>query len=133
MTLLYFGIKTISKELVIPDWAVLPLQLDLSLHVFPTGLQLIDVLWLSTSWEVSSRRASTTSAVLAGMYWLWIERCKEVHGFYPYPIFEQAGLLGRVGLFGLSAVIMTGNTAGLRWVHGLLHGSVKGNPRRKDG
>jgi hypothetical protein len=51
---------------------------------------------------------------------------------YPYPIFEQLPLEGRIGLFGLSAVVMALSTATLKWLHGRVNGfgtSVKAQAR----
>lgn len=70
------------------------------------------------------------STVLAFSYWVWIEQCFKHNGFYPYPIFELVGTGGRVGLFTLSALVMTGSTVVLKWIYSTTNGSVeqkKGN------
>ena len=121
VTSLYFGLRAISSDLVIPEWARLPLTLDLSLHLAPTIFQLVDFLYFSPQWNISERQALRLSIILACLYWLWIERCRRMNGFYAYPIFDEAGLLGRIGLFSMSAVLMAGNTVILKRLHGLLH------------
>ena len=41
---------------------------------------------------------------------------------YPYPIFGQLPMNGRIGLFALSAVMMTISTAALKWLYGKVNG-----------
>lgn len=57
------------------------------------------------------------STILAFAYWFWIEQCFSHNGFYPYPIFEMVGFVGRMGLFSMSAVVMTGSTVALKWLY----------------
>ncbi|KAL9124191.1 MAG: hypothetical protein Q9217_006457 [Psora testacea] len=118
ITSLYFGLRTIKSDLVIPDWAQLPLILDLSLHLTPTLFQLVDFLCFSPQWVISEWQALHLSTLLACLYWVWIEKCRKMNGFYAYPIFEEAGFYGRIGLFSMSAVLMVANTVILKWLHG---------------
>ena len=127
MTILYFGIMAISKDLVIPDWAMLPLTLDLNLHLIPTLLQLGDTLLVSPprQWQaVSVPRAAGVSLSAAVAYWLVCERSKATSGMYPYPVMEEVGGVGgRLALFAMSASLLMGNLLGLKWVYGLIYGS----------
>ena len=47
VTCLYWSLRIIDKDLVIPDWAQLPLVPDLSFHILPTLCLLFDALLLS--------------------------------------------------------------------------------------
>jgi len=55
-------------------------------------------------------------------YWVWVEQCFGRNGFYPYPIFQQVGFEGRVGLFVGAAVVMVVNTSCLQWLYGVVNG-----------
>jgi hypothetical protein len=63
------------------------------------------------------------SGGIAGAYWVWVERCFERNGFYPYPLFRDAGFEGRVGLFVGAAAVMVANTWGLRWLYWAVNGT----------
>jgi len=56
-----------------------------------------------------------------------VEQCFAHNGFYPYPIFDMVGLTGRIGLFTLSAAIMTGSTMVLKQVYTLVNGNAQGS------
>jgi hypothetical protein len=51
----------------------------------------------------------------------WIEQCFAHNKFYPYPIFDLVGTPGRIGLFTLSAAIMTGSTMLLKRLYSLVN------------
>jgi len=130
ISVLYWTLRTYDKSLVIPDWAQLPLPADISFHAIPSVVLTLDLLLLSPPWTISTGRAMMLSTVLAFSYWFWIEQCFKHNAFYPYPIFELVGTGGRVGLFTLSALVMTGSTVVLKWIYSTTNGSVeqkKGN------
>jgi FAR-17a/AIG1-like protein len=66
-----------------------------------------------------------------------VEQCYKNNGFYPYPIFDEAGFEGRVGLFAMSAVVMIATTFALKQVYGSVNGwEVPGKvapPKKKRG
>lgn len=114
----------IDKSLVFPEWAQLPLMADLSFHLFPPLFLSVDFLLLSPPWTISARNALALSTTLAFGYWFWVEQCYKHNGFYPYPIFEQVDLIGRIGLFILSAVVMTGSTMTLKRLYAVVNGKI---------
>lgn len=91
-------------------------------HAVPALVLTADLLLCSPPWEVGLGWELGLSVGLAFGYWGWVERCFGRNGFYPYPIFEMVGFGGRVGLFALSAVVMTGSTEGLKWLYGVVNG-----------
>ena len=97
---------------------------DLSFHFFPPLFLAFDFLLLSPPWNISAKSAVTLSTTLAFGYWFWVEQCYKQNGFYPYPIFEQVDLIGRVGLFALSALLMTGSTVMLKQLYWTLNGKI---------
>ncbi|KAL4884443.1 hypothetical protein BJY04DRAFT_225644 [Aspergillus karnatakaensis] len=95
---------------------------NISFHAIPSIVFLIDLLFLSPPWTITIGPALGLSSAIAVSYWFWVERCFALNGWYPYPIFEQLPLEGRIGLFGLSAVVMALSTATLKWLHGRVNG-----------
>ena len=126
ITILYFGLTVLSKDLVIPDWVKLPLTLDLNLHLVPTILRIGDALLLSPprQWQaVNVQRAAGVSLSAAVAYWVVCERSKAASGMYPYPVMEEVGGVGgRLVLWSLSAGLLMGSMLGLKWMYGIFYG-----------
>ncbi|KAI9693636.1 MAG: hypothetical protein M1822_002907 [Bathelium mastoideum] len=123
ITLLYWGLRTIDVSLVLPDWAPrLAFGTDLSFHFFPAALLGVDLLLLSPPYTIAALPSIALSSLIAVAYWFWVEACYAHNGFYPYPIFAEAGTLGRVGLFVMSAVTMASATGLLKWVYAVVNG-----------
>ncbi|ETN38457.1 uncharacterized protein HMPREF1541_06492 [Cyphellophora europaea CBS 101466] len=121
ISLLYWGLRAIDPELVVPKELELPLPPDLSFHLAPAAFLVVDLLLFSPPWTITVGPAFGLSAVIAFGYWFWIEHCFRQNGFYPYPIFELVGTAGRVGLFGGSAALMAVNTSALSWVYRMVN------------
>ncbi|KAE8356664.1 FAR-17a/AIG1-like protein-domain-containing protein [Aspergillus coremiiformis] len=122
ISILYWGLRMIDERLVVPDWAVIPLGTDITFHAIPAIVLLIDLFLLSPPWTITVLPALGLSSTIAFGYWFWIERCFSYNGWYPYPIFEQLPFEGRIGLFGLSAVVMALSTGTLKWLYGRVNG-----------
>lgn len=122
---LYWGLRAIDPTLVVPPELELPLTPDLSFHLIPTLMLLIDLLFLSPPWTISVVPALGLSTGIAFTYWFWIELCYSRNGFYPYPLFEILGTGERLGLFAGSAVVMTASTFVLKWVYARINGVEK--------
>lgn len=113
----------IDPALVMPEWAPpLDFNADLSFHAVPTLVLLIDLLLLSPPYAISALPSLALSSGIAVAYWFWVEACYTRNGFYPYPIFEQVGYGGRVGLFAASALVMACSAASLRWLYAVVNG-----------
>ncbi|KAL9113671.1 MAG: hypothetical protein Q9227_002116 [Pyrenula ochraceoflavens] len=124
ISLLYWSLSLLDRSLVVPpDPAFqLPLPTDLGFHLFPTLFLLIDILLLSPPWTISALPSLGLAGVIAFGYWWWIELCYSRNGFYPYPLFGMLDTTQRVGLFSLSAVLMSASTMLLRWGYGRVNG-----------
>jgi len=122
ISLLYWGLRAIDPQLVVPKDLGLPLPTDLSFHAAPSILLLVDLLLLSPPWTINFLPAIGLSTVIAFLYWLWIELCHSYNGFYPYPIFEMLEAGQRTLLFIGSAIIMASNTVVLKWLYGTVNG-----------
>ena len=125
ISVLYWGLRSIDPELVVPKELELPVSADLSFHLAPSVLLLVDILLLSPPWTISIMPAVGLSVVIAFLYWYWIELCFQYNGFYPYPLFGMLETPQRAGLFVGSAVIMAANTMVLKWLHGRVNGVGK--------
>jgi hypothetical protein len=124
ISILYWGLRAIDPKLVVPDWAPpLPIINDLGFHALPAIVLVLDLLFFSPPWTIAAMPAMGLSSVIAGAYWVWLEKCYEQNKFYPYPIFDEVGFEGRVGLFVGSAVVMTFATILLGWLYGVVNGT----------
>lgn len=93
---------------------------------------MVDQVFFSPPWEIKTLSSFTLSASIAGVYWLWIEKCFQQNGFYPYPLFRDAGFEGRVGLFSGAAVVMVVNTWGLKQLYTMVNGKAALVDAKKD-
>ncbi|KAF2767473.1 hypothetical protein EJ03DRAFT_390458 [Teratosphaeria nubilosa] len=127
ISLLYWGLRVIDPNLVLPDWAppigILP---DLSFHAVPAISLATDLLFFSPPYTIAFLPALGLSGIIAFGYWLWIERCYQANNFYPYPIFTMLTTLQRIGLFTFSASLMTLSTSLLTWLYGVVNGTETG-------
>ncbi|EFX05504.1 integral membrane protein [Grosmannia clavigera kw1407] len=133
ISILYWGLRAYDKNLVFPpDLEVeLPLLADIGFHAAPAAFLALDLLLFSPPWTISPRDALELSLVLALTYWSWVEICFSYNHFYPYPIFELLNKPQRMGLFGFSALLMTGSTVMLKALYRWLNG-VDAEPVKKD-
>jgi hypothetical protein len=123
ISLLYWTLRAIDPALVIPEWSPNPpVLIDLGFHLFPTILLTLDHVLFSPPWEIKMSSSFVLSATIAIVYWLWIEKCFQQNGFYPYPLFRDAGFEGRIGLFLGAAIVMVVNTWGLKWLYTAVDG-----------
>lgn len=122
ITFMYWGLRAIDPELVVPKELELPLPPDLAFHLIPTLMLVIDLLFLSPPWAISALPAFILSLGIAFTYWFWIEICYSKNGFYPYPLFTLLDTKQRAGLFAASAGLFTLSTIVLKWLYGKVNG-----------
>ncbi|RPA93970.1 hypothetical protein L873DRAFT_1703159 [Choiromyces venosus 120613-1] len=122
ISILYWGISAIDRDLVVVPSMQLDLFVDMGFHLFPAMLLLIDVLLLSPPWAFTFLLAALIPAGIATGYWVWLEHCFSVNQNYPYPLFNVIETKGRIGVFVGSAVMMTVSTLGIKWVYGKING-----------
>ena len=121
--------KQIDTALVLPPGLPLPpFVTDLSFHLTPALFLLVDTLLLSPPWPTTpmSPRAPMLTLTICGAvataYWVWVEVCFAMNGFYPYPIFEVLNTWARAGLFVLSACTMWVVGGFVRTVYAVFNG-----------
>ncbi|MCJ1227525.1 hypothetical protein MMC12_004181 [Toensbergia leucococca] len=122
ISILYWSLRLIDKNLVLPDWMELDPLADIGFHAAPAVLLALDLLLLSPPWTIRPLPALTLSTALAFTYWVWVEHCFNHNGWYPYPLFDQLSQPWRAVLFSCSALLMTGSTVALQWVYARLNG-----------
>ncbi|POS83014.1 hypothetical protein EPUL_004735, partial [Erysiphe pulchra] len=117
ISILYWGLSTIDRKLVVPPGIHVDPFLDIGLHAIPAILLAVDV-FLSPPWNISFLNALGLSSLLASLYWVWVEHCFSYNGFYPYPIFQLLDTNHRMVLFGVAALLMTSSTLFLKLLKG---------------
>lgn len=130
ISVLYWGLRAVDPELVVPKELELPVSADVSFHLAPSVLLLVDILLLSPPWTITAVPAVVLSVAIAFAYWFWIELCYSYNGFYPYPLFGMLEQTQRVGLFTASALIMAANTMILKWLYARVNGVGKPSVER---
>lgn len=80
ISILYWGLRSIDKHLVIPPDMELPLTPDIGFHLAPALFLAIDLLFFSPPWAITAFPAMVLSSVFAGLYWLWINQCYSRNG-----------------------------------------------------
>lgn len=80
VTLLYWGLRVIDKDLVMPPDFHLPILADLGFHLAPTLFLVLDQIFLSPPWTIRTHAAMSLNMVLAYLYWFWIEWCFSKNG-----------------------------------------------------
>ncbi|KAI5795090.1 FAR-17a/AIG1-like protein [Geopyxis carbonaria] len=133
ISVLYWGICSIDKTLVMPPEMQLELHADIGFHLLPAVFLFIDIMLLSPPWTFSVLPALAIPATLATGYWFWLEECFQHNGFYPYPLLNQTATHERLFIFCASALTMTGSTLALKSVYGRLNGNLTGGGRAVPG
>jgi hypothetical protein len=81
ISLLYWGLRIIDPKLLILEADMTPvLWFDVSIHLVPTVLLVLDLLCFSPPWTVRGYSAVGLGVVLALVYWLWVEYCFGLNG-----------------------------------------------------
>ena len=124
ISILYWSLRAIDINLVLPPWAPrLATSADLGFHAIPAIGLVVDLLLFSPPYAISALPALALSSAIAVVYWFWVEACYARNGFWPYPIFEEVGYYGRIGLFVGSAGTMLVSLVALKWVYARVNGS----------
>ncbi|KAI4239671.1 MAG: hypothetical protein LQ352_007786 [Teloschistes flavicans] len=123
VSILYGGLCSVDKELVIPKEFQMGFLPDLGFHAVPAVVLTIDFLFLSPPWTISSRQALIMSTTFAFAYWFWVEQCYRHNGWYPYPIFAALTTPWRILLFSFSGALMAGSTEALKLLYRKFNGS----------
>lgn len=80
ISILYWGISAIDKELLVPPEIDISSFADISFHAMPSILLTVDLLFLSPPWTIRALPAMGLSSVIAVGYWAWVEQCFKYNG-----------------------------------------------------
>ncbi|KAH8602688.1 FAR-17a/AIG1-like protein [Bisporella sp. PMI_857] len=130
ISVLYWGISTIDKTLLVPPEIEIAPWADIGFHAMPAILLVVDLLFLSPPWTIKVLPAMGLSSVLAVSYWAWVEQCYQRNGFYPYPLFGVLDTPQRILLFSGAAALMTSSTVVLQRVYRVFNGSLDARVKR---
>ena len=75
VSILYWSLCAIDRELVVPPDHELPFLPDLGFHAMPAIMLALDLLLLSPPWTIKAYGAMIISMSLAFLYWGWVELC----------------------------------------------------------
>ncbi|KAI1304687.1 FAR-17a/AIG1-like protein [Xylaria venustula] len=117
ISILFWGLCAIDKNLVFPPDSELDFIPNFGFHAAPGLFLAVDLLLLSPPWTIDGFAAVALSQSFAFLYWFWVEYCYRQNGWYPYPIFDLLSTWQRMLLFAFSAFLMTGSTMLLKWLY----------------
>jgi hypothetical protein len=80
ISVLYWSISAIDRELVVPPEIHIAPIADVGFHAVPSILLTIDLLFLSPPWTIAALPAMGLSSAIAVGYWAWVEQCYKHNG-----------------------------------------------------
>ena len=80
ISILYWSISAIDKNLLIVPGVEIAPWADIGFHLMPSALLTLDLLLLSPPWTIRPLSAMALSSTLAVGYWAWMERCYSFNG-----------------------------------------------------
>ncbi|KAI0139189.1 FAR-17a/AIG1-like protein [Xylariaceae sp. FL1272] len=122
ISMLYWGLRAIDKNLVLPPDFQLNFLPDFGFHAAPSLFLAADLFLLSPPWTITGVAAMALSQALAFSYWYWVEYCYSKNGWYPYPIFDILSNWERAALFTMSATLMAASTVLLKGLYAWING-----------
>lgn len=81
ITVLFWGLCAIDKNLVFPPESELELLPNFGFHAAPGIFLTLDLLLLSPPWTIDAFAAAALSQTLAFSYWFWVEYCYSQNGW----------------------------------------------------
>ena len=81
VSILYWGLCAINRDLVVPPDLALPFLPDFGFHAMPAIMLSLDLILLSPPWTIKSYNAMALSLALAFLYWGWVEYCFSKNGW----------------------------------------------------
>lgn len=80
VSILYWSIVAIDRELLIPKEILVNRWVNIGFHAMPSILLSWDLLALSPPWTINNLPAMSLSFLLAISYWGWVEHCYSRNG-----------------------------------------------------
>ncbi|KAL2883634.1 hypothetical protein SGCOL_000778 [Colletotrichum sp. CLE4] len=82
ISILYWGIRSIDKRLLIPEGFELHWLPDVGFHLVPAVVLSLDLVLFSPPWTIRAYSAMAISMIFAFLYWGWVELCFSRNGWY---------------------------------------------------
>ncbi|KAL6827189.1 FAR-17a/AIG1-like protein [Trichoderma sp. SZMC 28015] len=124
VTILYWGIVAMGRNLIVQAGFKLPLLLNLGFHLAPAIFQSLDYILFSPPWTVSTTGLAALSAAFAYGYRCWVEYCHSRNGWYPYPLLEVLSTPQQLLLHSFTGVLVFASSRVLNWAYIKANGSA---------
>ncbi|VEU20395.1 DEKNAAC101304 [Brettanomyces naardenensis] len=115
----YWGLRFFATDLIIVDNQVIPLPLDLLLHLAPIASLYVDYFLFQNRWEISDSTGLGIMMLLTLAYWKWLEHLIGLDGNYPYP-FLNVDVQTRAVIFVAVGLTAFGGFLACKYMHPVL-------------
>lgn len=103
VTTVYWPLKLFFLHLLVkdPTRKMIPLFVDLCLHLFPVLSLLVDYFFFMPKWTISNQSALVACVVLTSLYWFLLKMLVDFEngGEYPYTFLNVEGDITRIAIF----------------------------------
>ncbi|RFU73835.1 far-17a aig1 [Trichoderma arundinaceum] len=123
VTILYWTIVVMGRNLIVAAGYKLPLLLNLGFHLAPAIFQSLDYILFSPPWTISTSGVAALSAAFAFGYRCWVNHCYSKNGWYPYPLLEVLNKPQRFLLHSSTAALIFASSHVLKWAYTKANGS----------
>lgn len=109
VTSVYWPLRLFLLPLLVkdPNRKMIPMSIDLCVHLVPVVVLLVDYLVFLPRWEVSASAAFGVCAVLATAYWSWLKYIIDFESGaeYPYNFLNGDSEIARVVIFAVVGLV----------------------------
>ncbi|KAJ4858810.1 FAR-17a/AIG1-like protein domain-containing protein [Trichoderma breve] len=124
VTVLYWEIVAMRRNLIVQAGFKLPLLLNLGFHLAPAIFQSLDYILFSPPWTLSTSGLAALSAAFAFGYKCWVDYCHSRNGWYPYPLLEVLNTPQQLLLHSFTGVLVFASSRILNWAYTKANGSA---------
>ncbi|KAK4074743.1 uncharacterized protein Triagg1_4892 [Trichoderma aggressivum f. europaeum] len=124
VTILYWGIVAMGRNLIVQAGFKLPLLLNLGFHFAPAIFQSLDYILFSPPWTLPTSGLVALSATFAYAYRCWVDYSHSRNGWYPYPLLKVLNTPQQLLLHALTGVLVFASSRVLNWVYTKANGSA---------
>lgn len=108
---IYWSLRLFVPTLIVQKGQIVPIDLDLLIHVMPFVWLLIDYFFFCNKWNIGNIAGLLVMSGFAFAYWKWLEYLIGLDGVYPYPFLnvpvpQRAAIFAIVGLCAYGAFLL---------------------------
>lgn len=85
VSLVYWPLRLLFRDLILPPDASIPMRVDLAVHMAPALFLLADYFLFLPSWKLPRRAVYGLISALTVVYWFWLAYLIDGSSVYPYP------------------------------------------------